>query len=471
MSSSSPNSLSGVLSNPALLQALYPNLNLTSLAQLYTEEQQAMEQPVQEISTQLQTITSQSTAWQAIQSGVSTLQQDFQALAQTSTWQSSAAASTNESAVTASASSTATQGTYLIDVTKVGQPEIAVSGNSTYSSATSALNLNAETDTINGASIDITSSDSLNSLAQKINGANAGVTASVIDDNGAYYLSLTTTSDQAFTYSGQDLFGTSAQGPAIDATNPAQPASPWQYTVNNSLEVSSTSATDSQTIPGITLTLQGTGTSVVSVSTSSNPAQQALGQLASDYNSLQATISKYTGKGDVLAGDATAEGIMGQINRELFTYNTSLPVGYQTVADAGLTLTLNADKTTTLNFSSSTFSSAYAANPTALQSLFAGTSGGSGLAGSLSTQLQSLSAPATGVIATVLQGYQSEIQSLNANEQAQQNLVQLQQTALGNQFNQEISTLVSLLGQQSTVSSLINAVEGNSNSSNSNSKG
>ena len=162
---------------------------------------------------------------------------------------------------------------------------------------------------------------------------------------------------------------------------------------------------------------------------------------------------------------------MGQINRELFTYNTSLPVGYQTVADAGLTLTLNADKTTTLNFSSSTFSSAYAANPTALQSLFAGTSGGSGLAGSLSTQLQSLSAPATGVIATVLQGYQSEIQSLNANEQAQQNLVQLQQTALGNQFNQEISTLVSLLGQQSTVSSLINAVEGNSNSSNSNSKG
>jgi flagellar hook-associated protein 2 len=221
----------------------------------------------------------------------------------------------------------------------------------------------------------------------------------------------------------------------------------------------------------VTLNLVNTGSTpaTITVSTSSSGASSALSQLVSDYNSLQSTIAQYTAKGAVLAGDATAEGIMSQINRALFTYDTSLPVGYQSIADAGVTLTLNSDKTTTLNFSASTFSSAYASNPAALQNLFTGATGTGGIAGNLSTQLKSLSAPSTGVIATILQGYQNEIQSLNQSEQAQQSLIQLQQSALANQFNQEINTLISLLGQQSTVNSLINAVTGQSSSSSSSS--
>ncbi len=466
MSSSSVNSMNGVLSNPGLLSALYPNLNLSSLAQLYTSEQAAMEAPLQQISTELQTLSAQATAWHAIQSGVSALQSDFQKLSQTSTWQSATAGSTNTSVVTATAGSSATPGTYIVNVTQVGQPEVAT-GSSTYTSDTTALNLNAETDTINGVSISIASTDSLQTIAQKINSANAGVTAAIVNANGSYQLSLSSTSDSVITGSGNDLFGTTAQGVAINLSSPVQAAKDWQYTVNG-IAATSTSATDAQTVPGITMTLEGTGSATIAVSTSSSSAQSTLQQLASDYNSLQSTIAGYTGKGDTLAGDATAEGIMSQINRQLFSYNTNQPVGYQTVADAGLTLTLNSDKTTTLTFSSTTFSSAYSTNATAVQSIFTGTSG---VATGLQNLLQSLSASGTGVIATILNANSQQVQALQQSEQAEQSLIQMQQTALGNQFTQEINALIAMMGQQSTVNSLVNAITGQSSSSSSSSKG
>jgi len=460
MSSSSVNSLNGVLSNPGLLSALYPNLNLSSLAQLYTSEQAAMEAPVQEVATQLQTYSAEATAWQAIQSAVSAVESDFSTLGQTSTWQSATAGSTDKTVVSATAGNSATPGTYIVDVTQAGQPEVAT-GASTYASSTTALNLNAETDTINGISVDITSTDTLQSIAQKINDANAGVTAAIVNANGNYQLSLSSTSDSAITGTGNDLFGSTAQGVAINLTTPVQPAKDWQYTVNG-IAATSTTATDNQTIPGITMTLQGLGSATLAVSTSSSSAQTALQQLVSDYNSLQATVSQYTAKGAALAGDATAEGIMSQINRQLFTYNTNLAVGYQTVADAGLTLTLNADKTTTLTFSASTFATAYNANSTAVQAIFNGTNG---VATSLQTMLKDLSAPGTGVIATILNGNNQQVQALQQSEQADQSLIQMQQQALGNQFTQEINALISMMGQQSTVNSLVNAISGQSNSS------
>lgn len=467
MSSSGPNSLGGVLSNPQLLSALYPNLNLSGLSQYYTSEQSAMEAPIQQITTQLQQITSESTAWQTINSAVSTLQQDFQTLSQLSTWQSTGASSSLTSVATASAGSGATTGTYIVQVNQLGQPEVLTSS-STYASPTTALNLAAQTDTINGASIQITSSDTLDSIAQKINQANAGVTAAVVDANGTYQLSLSTTADASITYSGTDLFGTTSQGLAMNVGSPVQSAKAWQYSVNG-VTTSSTSNTDTTSVSGLTLNLVGTGTTTIAVSSSSSAVQSALKQIATDYNALQSTIAQYTGKGAVLAGNATAEGIMSQLNRQLFSYDTSLPVGYQTVADAGLTLKLNADKTTTLTFSSSTFQSAYASNPSAVQSLLSGANGDGGLSSTLGTTLSSLSASGTGVIASILNSYQQQIQQLQQSEQSEQGLVTMQQQALGAQFNQEINALLSLMGQQQTVTALVNQLDGQSSSSSSSS--
>lgn len=463
MSVTGPNSLTGVLQNPTLLSALYPNLNLTGLANLYTNEQNALNAPLQQSTTELQKITSQSAAWQTIQAKVQAVQSDFNSLSQSQTWKSAQASSSNTAVATAAASSAATAGSYLVDVTQMGQQEIAV-GSSSYASSSSSLNLVNQTVQLNGASISITSADSLTSIAQKINQANAGVTASVINANGSYQLSLTSTNYSAITGSGSDLFGTGAQGLAVNLGAPVQAAQGWQYTVNG-IPVTSTSTTDSQTIPGVTLTLLSTGVTDVNLQTSGSSAQSSLSQLAQDYNSLESTVTQYTAKGAPLAGDTTAEGLMNQVNSQLFTTNGSLPFGFQSVTDAGLTLTLNADKSTSLTFTSTTFQTAYQANPSAIQTLFAGSSASPGLAGGLSTMLNSFAASGSGVISSILQGYQSQIQALQNSQQAQENLIQLQQQALSSQFNRELDALIAVMGQQSTVTGLLNQLTGSSSSS------
>lgn len=477
MSSSGPNSLNGLLSNPTVLSAMYPNLNLSALSQLYTSEQAAMEEPVQALSTQLQQITSQSTAWQSIESAVSALQGDFSTLSQATTWQSSQASSSDTSAVTASVGSAATQGTYLVAVSQVGQPEV-VSSQSSYASPSTALSLQAQTVTLGSGtstgSISITSQDSLNTIAQKINNANAGMSATVIDSGGAYYLSLSSVEDASITGSGSDLFGTTSEGLALNTSSPAQQAKSWLYTVNG-VSVTGTQATDTTSIPGVTLSLLGLTPSgspaTVSVTASSSAAETALSQVATDYNTLTSTIAKYTGKGDVLAGDATAESLLASVTSALFSMNENQPVGFQSLTDAGLTLTLNSDKTTTMNFTPGTFLSAYSQDATALQSLVAGPSGGAGIAGNLSTMLNAYTTPTTGTIAEILNGYQQQVQQINQSEQNEQNLITLQQSALGTQFNQEISALIALMGQQSMVTGLVNQLTGQSSSSSSSSSG
>lgn len=459
MSASGPNSLNGALNNPGLLAALYPNLNLPSLAQLYQSEQAAMEAPLQQMTAQLQAITAQSSAWQAIGAQVTTLAQDFNNLSLATTWQSPAAASSSPTVLTATAGSSAAPGTYVVNVSQVGQPEIVV-GQTVESSATAQLNLSAQTVTINSQQIGITATDSLNSIAQKINAANAGVSAAVIDSNGSYQLSLTSTQDQAITGSGTDLFGTTSQGLALNLSSPFQAAKPWNYQINGVSE-SSTTSTDSQSIPGVTLSLVGLGSSTVTVTSSDSGVTSALSSIAKDYNALESAIGKYTAKGAPLAGDPTAEGLLGQVNQLLFSYNTSLPVGYQSVTDAGLSLTLNPDKTTTLTFNSTAFQSAYTANPGAIQELLAGgASGGGGIGSQLHALLNTIGQPGGGIIANLLNGFQQQIQSVKTAEQNEQALITMQQSALASRFNQEMNMLIGLMGQKSMLDGLLNQLGG-----------
>jgi len=110
----------------------------------------------------------------------------------------------------------------LLDGGKYGSLSVqpTATSASSYASESAGLNLNAEEDTINGAAIDITSSDSLDSIAQKINDADAGVAATVVQNGSQYQLQLSSTTGQAIGGSGDDLFGTSAQGLGISLTSP-----------------------------------------------------------------------------------------------------------------------------------------------------------------------------------------------------------------------------------------------------------
>lgn len=466
--SSGASPLGSLLNNPQLLQALYPGLNLTGLSQLQQEEETALEQPIQNLTNDISNFTQVSQTWSGIQADVNALANDASALSTATTWSSPATSVSPTGVVGASASSTASAGTYNIDVTTQGAYDQWL-GQSEASSS-SALNLQG-TFTINGASINVTSTDSLTSIAAKINAASAGATATVMTGTNSgvtsYYLALDSTQYEALSIGDPSniLKGTGSSG--LGMVEQPNTGKSWAYTVNG-VQTSSTSGTDSATVPGLTLNLQGAGTTTVTVTTSTNQAQSVLNQFVSDYNALQTAINKATGKGAILQGDPTADSIMQQINSALLATTASAPVGYQSITDAGITINLQSDNTTQLKLSASTFQSAAAANPQALQAIFAGSGG---VATRLKSVLNSLGDTSTGIIAGVQTNIQSQISDLTNEETQQQSLITVQQNALQDQFNQEMQALIAVTSQKDQLSGLLTAMLNNGSSSSSSSSG
>lgn len=465
--SSGTSPLGSLLNNPQLLQALYPGLNLSGFSQLQQEQQAALEQPIQNLTSEVSNLTQISQTWSGIQADVNALATDATTLATASNWAAPTASVSTTGVVAASASTSAPAGTYNVDVTTQGAYDQWLGQSE--SSSSSALNLQGSF-SINGTSISVAATDSLSSIAQKINAADAGATATVMSGtyNGttSYYLAVDSTAYGPLTISDpNNIFGgTGSSG--LGMAEQAGAGKAWVYTVNG-VQTSSTTGTDSVTVPGLTLTLQGAGTTTVTVTTSTSQAQSALNQFVNDYNALQSAINKATGKGAILEGDPTAEGIMQQINSVLLSLNSSAPVGYQSASDAGLTVNLQSDNTTQLAFSASTFTSAATANAQALQSIFTGSSG---IGTQLKTVLNNLGDTSTGIIAGVMTNLQSQISDLTNEEVQQQSLITIQQNALQDQFNQEMQALIAVTSQKDQLSGLLTAMlNGGSSSSTSSS--
>ena len=464
--SSGASPLGSLLNNPQLLQALYPGLNLTGLSQLQQEEETALEQPTQNLTSEVSNLTQVSQTWSGIQADVNALATDATTLSTASTWAAPSATVSPTGVVDASASSTASAGTYNVDVTTQGAYDQWLGQSE--SSSSGALNLQGSF-SIDGTAISVATTDSLSAIADKINAADVGATATVMSGtyNGttSYYLALDSTAYNALTISDpSSIFkGTGSSG--LGMAEQAGTGTPWVYTVNG-VQTSSTTGTDSATVPGLTLNLQGAGSTTVTVSTSTSQAQSALNQFASDYNALQSAIDKATGKGDILEGDPTAEGIMQQINSVLLSLNSSAPIGYQSAADAGLTVNLQSDNTTQLAFSASTFTAAATSNAQALQAIFTGSGG---VATQLKTVLSNLGDTSTGIIASVQTNLQSQISDLTNEETQQQSLITVQQNSLQDQFNQEMQALIAVTSQKDQLSGLLTSMLNNGSSSSSSS--
>ncbi|MDA8345062.1 MAG: flagellar filament capping protein FliD [Thermaerobacter sp.] len=470
MSLSGPSSLSSLLNNPALLSAMYPGLNLSGLAQLYQAESQALAIPLDNITTQVQSLTTASQAWSQVQSSLQQLQSDVTTATTQGNWQSPSASSSQTSVLSAAVTSggTPVSGVYQIVVGAAGQYNTYLSQSET--SSGNALGITGSF-SLNGKTVNVASTDSLTSIAQSINAANAGVTATVLTQTSStgstsYYLALASTTYASITVSdpGGIFAGTGTTGLGEAQQQAGQP---WSYTVNG-LQTYSATNTDSTTIPGLTLTLAATGSTTVDVTNTNQPAVSALQKVVSDYQTLQSTLTQLTAQGQPLAGDVTAEGILSQVNGILLQSQSSAPVGFQNLTSVGLTLSYSKSNTAPqLNFTQGTFDSQYTANATAVQNLFVGSTS---IMGQLESYLNQLTGP-TGQLHSVQQGIATQIQTLTAQEQEQQNLIQMQQSALSDLFNQEISSLLAVYSQKSTVTSLINQMSGGSSSQSGSSSG
>ena len=323
----------------------------------------------------------------------------------------------------------------------------------------------AAANTIDGGfqkTITVAPGETLNAVAAAINKLGFGVTASIINDGSStdpYRLSLTAVNSGA---AGRVVIDSGTTGLGMSNLVNGQDAAVFYGGGGNTPPLLITSSTNQITnlIKGVSVNLVGASSNPVTltITPDSGNVQTQLQNLVTDFNSLVGTIGNNsqfntsTNQGGILLGDSTAQ----QVQETIYNMVNSVVQNngaYNDLASIGISINDNGNTTgATLNFDSNTFTTAFAANPTAVQNLFSQAT--TGLGNVISHAMDTLTDPANGAITlrdntlnTQITQYQDSITTLNA-------VLADQRKQLEEEFNSMEQTLASLQSQQSIISSL-----------------
>ncbi len=357
----------------------------------------------------------------------------------------------DSSIVSATASSDAHSGTYNIDVLNIAKAHnllIGVDdGNSTTGVTLGISDPNDASLIQDGVTLSFyhngkeysytTDSDTtLSSLAEAINKDDNGVYASVInigdDTNPQYILSLKTedtgtgthqiTQDAGGTTLGVNLSDTLYAGQTTEQET-AQAGEDAQLTVDG-VTYSRSSNEISDVIEGVTLNLQGTGSTTISVENDLSSITQLVQNMVTTYNAFDkfmddnASYDPDTKKAGPLLGDSIARTIQNNIRSILASPVTGTESNaYQYLSQVGITF--NEDGT--LDFDSSKFQQALEDHFNDVKALF---TGDNGIATQLANALSSYTDASNGIIPTTINNIEKKIEDLNEQYQDAQQEVQ-----------------------------------------------
>lgn len=346
-------------------------------------------------------------------------------------------------------------------------------------SGTTATDLNIAgaastgTTTLDGSftkTIAVSAADTLATLQKKIQTLGFGVSASIVNDgsgNNGYHLSLTALNSGR---SGRFVFDGGTTSLVTQNVVNAQDAAVFYGGSNaaNPLLVTSSTNQVANVIPGVTLTLQGTGQTTLNVAADPTVVSGKLQSFTDTFNGLVNEISTLTqwnsttNTAGLLLGDST----VSEIQAQLYNVVNSVVSGagqYKTLAQVGITIGSGA----TLSYDATKFDSAYATNPAAVQNLF--TQATTGLGSVIDKTLNHLIDPVSGEVTiqentlnTQITGFQTQITQLNA-------ILANQKSALENEFANMEVVLSQLQSQGAALSSIGTISSSTTSSSNSNS--
>lgn len=399
--------------------------------------------------TQQTFLSSQSAALSDINSKLSTLLTNVNALKDvTGQFSAKAAVSSNSSVVSVTADSSAAAGNHTIVVNSLAttasyytaqQP----SSSSTLSSGSFSLQVGS------GSAVTITidsTNNTLDKLAASINSQNAGVTASVVTDaNGARLSLVSATSGAAgdVTVSNDTSglgFTKSVTGTNASLTVDGVPGSYSSNIVKGA-------------IPGVTLSLTSASSNPVTVSVSpdTTQAKSAIDAFVSSYNTVvqainaQFQFSQTSGSIPPLQSDNSLmlveQQLQTAVNQTLTGNN-----GITSLTSIGL----NLQQDGTISEDSATLNNALASNFSAVQTFFQQTSGTQGFAQQLSSSLSNLTDPTQGPLNLELTGIGQEQNDLTqqiSDFEANLSVVQDQLVAQFSQIDATLQQLPSMLSQ------------------------
>ncbi|MGD0388570.1 MAG: flagellar filament capping protein FliD [Tepidisphaeraceae bacterium] len=375
------------------------------------------------------------------------------------------AINTKNIGVTASINSTG-NGILLTD-TAGGAGKLTVSD---LNGGTTAADLNiagaATGTTLDGAqqkTITVTSTDTLASLQTKINKLGFGVTANIINDGSSsspYRLSLTAVnSGQA----GRVVIDSGTTNLGIRNLVNAQDAAVFYGGSGGSQPLLITSNTNqlSNVIKGVTVSLVSAGSSPVSLSVTPDPSNVSaqLQNFVTDFNSLVGTITTDTqydttnNTGGILLGDGATQ----QVQESIYNMINTVVQGagqYKDLAQIGITVNTDGNDTggATLNFDSSTFETAFASDPNAVQDLFSTAT--IGLGNVINNAMTALTDPVDGTLTLQNKTLTTEIQQNNDQINSLNAILAEKKTQLENEFNDMESTLATLQTQGNLLTAL-----------------
>ncbi len=348
--------------------------------------------PIDKLTANKNTLQSKLTEYGSLADKLLALQSAGDALRLPTAFDRSSTTVSDQTALTASASSAATPGSYLVRVTQLAQSHqitnkaaTAVSSPTTDivsgASATFTFHVGTGTD----QTVTLGDSATIEDLRTGINDLGAGVTASLVntgsDTTSAYRLILTATASGAsngvtIVADGTTLdFANGGGTGGVDTLQAAQDAiailgDPTQNPVT--LQRSSNVITDA--IPGVTLALtKTTGTSAVSVNvTRDNGAvKDNIKKFVTAFNDIVTLVNKDTAydvttkTGALLYNESTVKGFVSQIRQAL-----SAPVGGLTTYGSAGEIGFKTNRDGTITLEDSKLDSALSTNYNAVKSLF-----------------------------------------------------------------------------------------------------
>ena len=358
--------------------------------------------------------------------------------------------------LSATATSSATAGTYRINITHLAQAQNLAT--IAQSSATSTLSTSAATIkiTINGTehTVPLATNATLEDIRDSLNSANLGFTSSIINVGGStpYRLALTANAsgtdnaiDSIVVGDNQDIADLLNFGANADPMTETAPAKNVSFSVNG-IDIESATNTVTGAIQGVTLTFKTTTATAttLSISRDTSAVSTAASKFVEAYNALVSQLksrSAYktdTSAAGSLAGDATVRQMLDQLRGILMTPATGGTLGH--LSEIGITTQAGGS----MKIETGKLNDKLTSNFGDVSNLFSGADG-------FSTRLTAWATSVTqagGLIDQRTDGLYTSIKTYNA----QIDKLELQMTALQKRYTTTYSNLNMLLSSMNDTS-------------------
>lgn len=378
-------------------------------------------QPLIALQSQQQAVKDKDSALVQLNSFITKLQTQANALATGTAFLNTTAQSSNTAVVTTTPGSGALSGRYDLTVSALAKSQVTASTNGYSGTGSTVADGGSISFTIGGnttEAINITQATTLAGLRDAINNQDSGVVASIVNTGSSYKLVLSSKESGAANAFTINNSLTNGGGSVVAFGANTQTAGDASLTING-IPVTSSSNDIADAIPGISLKLLSTGSSVIDVAADFGSIKESLKAIVSEYNKLrefsktQNTYDVANGKRPPLAGDSILRQALGDLRATVIGINNNSGQ-YKYLSAVGLEFTSTGE----LKLDEAKFNEAINEHRSDVQALFQG-SGADGVFDLLKARMDGLDGNA-GLIKSSRTQLEATLQTYKDRIEAQQ---------------------------------------------------